>query len=102
MRSANEVGRRSRSDCRRKRADLDRWHGHQRARKNGRSWSCNIGDKQGVKIGMPLQVMRGDQIDRTVRVVDVRQKIGGAVIQEMNSEKDQIKVGDHLKVDAHQ
>jgi hypothetical protein len=33
-------------------------------------------------------------------VVDVRQKICGAVIQEMDSQKDKIKVGDRLQVDA--
>jgi hypothetical protein len=61
----------------------------------------NLGEKQGVKIGMPMRVMRGDQRIATLRVVDVRQKICGAVIQEMNSEKEKIKVGDRLQVDAH-
>jgi hypothetical protein len=60
----------------------------------------NIGEKQGVKIGMPLKVMRGEQKIATLRVIDVRQRICGAVIQEMNSEKEKIKVGDHLQVDA--
>ncbi len=53
-------------------------------------WSLvvgNIGEKQGVKIGMPLRVMRGDKLIATLRVVDVRQKICGAVIQEMGSGK---------------
>src|SRR5256714_13866064 len=61
----------------------------------------NLGEKQGVKIGMPMRVMRGDQKIATLRVVDVRQKICGAVIQEMDSEKEKIKVGDRLQVDAH-
>jgi hypothetical protein len=60
----------------------------------------NFGEKQGVKIGMPLRVMRGEQKIATLRVVDVRQKICGAVIQEMDSEKEKIKVGDRLQVDA--
>jgi hypothetical protein len=60
----------------------------------------NLGEKQGVKIGMPMRVMRGDRKIATLRVVDVRQKICGAVIQEMASEKEKIKVGDHLQVDA--
>jgi hypothetical protein len=60
----------------------------------------NLGEKQGVKIGMPLRVMRGEQKIATLRVVDVRQKICGAVIQEMDSEKEKIKVGDRLQVDA--
>src|SRR5205807_6541482 len=60
----------------------------------------NLGEKQGVKIGMPMRVMRGERKIATLRVVDVRQKICGAVIQEMDSEKEKIKVGDRLQVDA--
>jgi hypothetical protein len=58
----------------------------------------NIGAKQGVKIGMPLRVKRGEQVIGTLRVVDVRERICGAVIQESGKEK--IKVGDRLEVDA--
>jgi len=64
-------------------------------------WSLvvgNIGVKHGVKMGMPLRVMRGDELIATLRVVDVRQEICGAVIQEMDSGK--IKVGDRLQADA--
>jgi hypothetical protein len=60
----------------------------------------NLGEKQGIKIGMPMRVMRNDRKIATLRVVDVRQKICGAVIQEMDSEKEKIKVGDRLQVDA--
>jgi hypothetical protein len=60
----------------------------------------NLGEKQGVKIGMPMRVMRGDRRIATLRVIDVRQKICGAVIQEMDSKKDRIRVGDRLQVDA--
>jgi hypothetical protein len=60
----------------------------------------DIGETQGVKIGMPLRVMRGDKKIATLRVVDVRQKICGAVIQEMDS-KENVRVGDRLQVDAH-
>jgi hypothetical protein len=60
----------------------------------------NFGEKQGVKIGMPMRVMRGDKRIAILRVIDVRQKICGAVIQEMDSKKDRIKVGDRLQVDA--
>src|SRR5881409_3813361 len=61
----------------------------------------NLGEKQGVKIGMPMRVMRNDRKIATLRVVDVRQKICGAVIQEMDFEKEKIRVGDRLQVDAH-
>jgi hypothetical protein len=60
----------------------------------------NLGEKQGVKIGMPMRVMRNDRKIATLRAVDVRQKICGAVIQEMDSKKEKIKVGDRLQVDA--
>jgi hypothetical protein len=60
----------------------------------------NLGEKQGVKIGMPMRVMRDDRKIATLRVVDVRQKICGAVIQEMDSNKEKIRVGDRLQVDA--
>jgi len=53
----------------------------------------NLGEKQGVKIGMPIRVMRDDRKIATLRVVDVRQKICGAVIQEMDSEKQKNKSG---------
>jgi hypothetical protein len=64
-------------------------------------WSfvvANIGEQHGVKIGMPLRVMRADQKIATMRVVDVRQRICGAVIEDSGKEK--IKVGDRLQVDA--
>jgi hypothetical protein len=67
-------------------------------------WSLvvgNIGEKQGVKMGMPMRVMRGDKLIATLRVVDVRQRICGAVIQKMDSEKEKIRVGDRLQADAH-
>ncbi len=60
----------------------------------------NLGEKEGVKIGMPMRVMRDDRKIATLRVIDVRQKICGAVIQEMDSEKEKIRVGDRLQVDA--
>jgi len=60
----------------------------------------NVGEKQGVKIGMPMRAMRGDKRIATLRVIDVRQRICGAVVQEMDSKKDRIKVGDGLQVDA--
>jgi hypothetical protein len=62
----------------------------------------NLGEAQGVKIGMPLRVTREGRLIATLRVVDVRQKICGAVIQEMDAGKDKIKVGDRLQADARQ
>jgi len=68
-------------------------------------WSLvvgNLGARQGVKLGMPLRVVRAGKTVATLRVVDVREKISGAVIQELDSEKVKIKVGDRLQVDARQ
>jgi hypothetical protein len=60
----------------------------------------NLGEKHGLKIGMPLRVMRAEKKIAMLRVVDVRQKICGAVIQEMDSARETIRVGDRLQVDA--
>ena len=62
----------------------------------------NLGSKQGVKVGTPFQIVRNDKVIGSVRVVDVREKIAGAVIQNLSSEKNRVKVGDRLKVDAQQ
>jgi len=61
---------------------------------------ANIGSQQGVRVVMPFKVVREDHLIGTVRVVDVREKICGAVIQSLDSEKNKIKVGDRLMVDA--
>jgi hypothetical protein len=61
---------------------------------------ANIGEKQGVRIGMPFQIWREDKRIGEVRVVDVRKTICGAVIQSLESEKEPVKTGDRLKVDA--
>jgi len=60
----------------------------------------DLGARQGVKIGMPLRVVRSGKTIATLRVVDVRDKISGAVIQELDSDKIKIRVGDHLQADA--
>jgi hypothetical protein len=68
-------------------------------------WSLvvgNLGAHQGVKLGMPLRVVRAGKTIATLRVVDVREKISGAMIQELDSEEVKIKVGDRLEVDARQ
>lgn len=61
---------------------------------------ANIGSQQGVRIGMPFQVWRDNKRIGEVRIVDVRERISGAIIQSLESENVPIKVGDRLKVDA--
>lgn len=62
----------------------------------------NMGFSSGVKLGMPMQVVRDQQVIGRVRVVDVREKISGAVIQDLVSQKKQFKIGDHVNVAAEQ
>ncbi len=61
---------------------------------------ANIGEKQGVRIGMPFQVWRENKRIGEVRVVIVHERISGAIIQNLESEKVPIQTGDRLKVDA--
>jgi len=60
----------------------------------------NLGSKEGVKVGMPFRVVRDQVTIGTVQVVEVREKLSGAVIQNISSEREPIKVGDRLVVDA--
>jgi hypothetical protein len=60
----------------------------------------NLGTKHGVKVGMPFQVRRGTKLVATLRVVDARQGFAGTVIQNLVSDKDPIKLGDTVRVDA--
>lgn len=60
----------------------------------------NLGRVHGVQPGMPFQVWRKDQLIATVSVVDIRERICGSIIQEIDPKKDQIKVGDTVKVAA--
>lgn len=60
----------------------------------------NIGAKQGVKVGMPFSVKRGDKEIAILRVVDARQSFSGTVIQKQLSDKEPIKLGDPITIDA--
>jgi hypothetical protein len=61
---------------------------------------ANIGRGVGVRVGMPFQVWRGNRRVGEVSVIDVRDRISGAVVQNLVSEEDPIQVGDRLRVDA--
>ena len=61
---------------------------------------ANIGRNAGVKVGMPFQVWRENRRVGDVSVIDVRDRISGAIIQNLVSEEDSIKTGDRLRVDA--
>lgn len=59
----------------------------------------DVGAGQGVRSGMPFQVLRGDSVVGSVRIVNVREKISGALIVD-ESAGDRIRVGDRLKIAA--
>jgi hypothetical protein len=61
---------------------------------------ANIGRAAGVKIGMPFQVWRDSRRVGEVRVIDVRDRFSGAVVQNLVSEDNPIQSGDRLRVDA--
>jgi hypothetical protein len=61
---------------------------------------ANVGRQQGVREGMPFKVYRGTEDIGTVRVVDVREKIAGAVIQDLHSSTVRVQMGDRLRVEA--
>lgn len=62
----------------------------------------NIGNRQGVKAGMPFRVLRGGQSVAQVRVIAVRDRIFGAVIEDYASTAETVKVGDKLRIDTQQ
>jgi len=43
----------------------------------------DVGLQQGARIGMPLLIFRGDRVVAELRIVEVRQKICGALIEKM-------------------
>jgi hypothetical protein len=57
----------------------------------------NLGSEQGVRLGMPFAVMRDDRVIARVKVVEVRKKISGAVIETMDR-GNAVKVGDRVKL----
>ncbi|MCB1065014.1 MAG: hypothetical protein KDN20_19120 [Verrucomicrobiae bacterium] len=59
----------------------------------------NIGRGSGVRIGLPLELMRDNRAIGTALVVDVRDSISGALLQETRS-GDGVKVGDRLRPHA--
>jgi len=45
----------------------------------------DIGIQSGVKVGMPLNIVRKDRLVGTALVVDVRDNVAGALVQEYTS-----------------
>jgi hypothetical protein len=57
----------------------------------------NIGELQGARIGMPMVVIRGEHIVAELKVVEVRQRICGALIEQVK-EGVTLKTGDVARV----
>ena len=57
----------------------------------------NVGLLQGARIGMPLVVLRGDRVVAELKIVDVRQRICGALI-ERTEKSVTLKTGDVARV----
>ncbi len=60
----------------------------------------NVGAKQGVHPGMPFAIFRQDRAIGRAMVIDVRPNVCGAVIQDIMSQNEPVKVGDVGKVEA--
>jgi hypothetical protein len=61
---------------------------------------ANVGTANGVKVGMPFKILRDGQLIGNAKVIDVRERISGAVIQNLSSENTRVEKGDLLRVDA--
>ncbi len=61
---------------------------------------ANLGRAQGVRVGMPFRVIRGNNIVGSVRVVEVRERFAGAVVQSLISVENRIRIGDRLIVET--
>lgn len=60
----------------------------------------DLGSRQGVKTGMPFQVWRGNKQVASVRVVDVRDAVSGAIVQSTAATTESVRTGDTLRIDT--
>jgi FtsZ-binding cell division protein ZapB len=58
-----------------------------------------VGARDGVKPGMPFEIYREDKPIAKVLVTEVRNSVSGAVVQELASVTNPVRVGDRAKVD---
>ncbi|WP_395718652.1 hypothetical protein [Prosthecobacter sp.] len=59
----------------------------------------SVGAKDGVKPGMPFEIYREDKPVAKILVTEVRNSVCGAVVQELASAADPVRVGDRGRVD---
>ena len=60
----------------------------------------NRGTLQGVKVGTPFQIVRGNKFVARGRVVEVRERISGLVVEDYSSNTEKVKVGDTMRVEV--
>ena len=61
----------------------------------------DVGAQQGARVGMPVQVWRGDRLIAELRIVEARRRVSGALIERV--ERGVIlQVGDRARVDGNQ
>lgn len=58
----------------------------------------NAGREAEIKVGMPMQITRGDQVIARAIVTDVRKKVSGLLIQKQVSDVLTVNVGDSVSV----
>lgn len=58
----------------------------------------DAGEKSGLRIGMPLELLREKKIFATALVIDVRSGLAGAVLQGIAEEGEKVRIGDRVRV----
>ena len=58
----------------------------------------NAGREAKVRVGMPMQISRGDQVIARGIVTDVRKKVAGMLVQQHINTSLSVSVGDHVSV----
>ena len=62
----------------------------------------NVGRTHGVRIGTPFRLLRGDSLIGQALVVDVRERISGAIVQNLTQEDNNVRTGDRAIVVTQQ
>ncbi len=62
----------------------------------------NAGREAHVRVGMPMEISRGDQTIARAIVTDVRKKVSGLLVQQHLNPNLSVNVGDHVSVTTNQ
>lgn len=54
----------------------------------------NVGETEGVKIGMTFRLLRGERLYGTAIVADVRKNVCGMFVETLQQENDRVRLGD--------